>query len=68
MQLIRLGSILQAVVSDALFIGNVHAVSELQSSPVSAPMDRRLHSETDLTISIFSSVIGRHMFAESQNA
>jgi hypothetical protein len=31
-------------------------------------MDQRLHSETDLTISIFSSVIGKHMFADSPNA
>jgi hypothetical protein len=36
MQLIRLGFILPAVMSGALFVGNVHAASEPQNSPISA--------------------------------
>jgi hypothetical protein len=52
MKSIRLECILLTVMSAALFIGEV----------------QQLRRETDPTISIFSSVIGKHMFDGSPNA
>ena len=67
MKSIRLGFILSAVMSAALFIGEVHALSGFPNSQVSASGSTATR-ETDLTISIFSSVIGKHMFVDYPNA
>ena len=82
MKSIRLGCMLSAVMSAALLISEAYALAGFPNSQTSAnkstatqgddscglrqfPAQRR---QTDLTISIFSLVIGKHMFVGSPNA